>query len=270
MIPLNLDLALAWTASMASVATLVATLELLVRRAWLADDQLLSWPASRLRYRFLSMGWTGLWFDRALRTRVFLFLLVLRLGIAVAVPFATGRWRGGLLLALAILFALWALRSPYGQDGADQMTLLLTVSVALGDLVGTPASKSMVATFIGAQLTLSYFVAGAAKAMSELWRSGDALMHVFRTRIYGNAWVYEWIQDRRWLARGACWTVFLLEVAFPVWIAAPWQVGLALGCAMAGFHLASACLMGLNTFLLAFLGAYPCWLWLLLSLRHAP
>lgn len=266
---LDAERALGWTALVTAAATALATLEILSRREWLADGHLLNWPASRLRARFLATGRSGAAADRLLETGVFLVLLRIRLVLALAVPFTDGRLRGVLLAALAVLFGLWALRSPYGQDGADQMTLVLTISVATADLVASPAARQVAAAFIAAQLTLSYFVAGMAKAASPVWRSGDALLLIFRTRIYGHPWIHDRLRASPGLAVAGCWGVFLLETAFPAWLVTPFPVGLTLGAGLLLFHLGAAALMGLNTFLVAFAGGYPCWLWALATWHAA-
>ena len=257
--------ALDLSAALACAAVAISTLEVLARREWLNDDHLLSWTASRLRYRFLSVGWSGRAADGLLRNGTFVSCLYVRLALALLAPLTAGRMRGLLLLALAALSALWSLRSPYGQDGSDQMAMLVTLSVAIADVAGTAAARIMALWFVAAQLGLSYLVAGLAKAVSPVWRSGEALALVLRTSIYGHRRAYGWLQKQPWLGIIGCWTVIALEMAFPCGILAPRALVVGLTCAMAAFHLMSAVLMGLNTFLLAFLAAYPCWVWLLLN-----
>jgi hypothetical protein len=245
-------------------ATFISTLELLCRRQWLSDDQLLSWPVSRLRYSWLAVGVLGGAADRFLRSAVFIWLMYLRLALAVITPFTEARTSGFLLLTLTFLYGAWSLRSPYGQDGSDQMMLVITLTLAVTHLAGTAVAWSIGIWFLTAQLCLSYFVAGSAKAISPIWRSGEALELIFKTTMYGHPLAYRSLKGRRRLSQLSCWFVITLETMFPIVLIAPLPVAGTVMGLMALFHLITAVVMGLNTFFLAFLAAYPCLLYVIL------
>jgi hypothetical protein len=245
---------------LACTSTFISALEIVRRPEYIHDGHLLSWPASRLRYAFLTVGHFGNFFDTLLRARVFAWLMYVRLSLALVAPFTTGRLRGAVLLLLVMLYVLWSLRSPYGQDGSDQMGFLILLSIALSDIVGTHVANILATRFIAAQLALSYFVAGTAKVASPSWRSGQALQIVSRSSIYGHQKAHRVLMSHPCLALTVCWMVIALEIAFPAGLLTPTSVTLAVIAAMAGFHIGGSYFMGLNNFMVAFLAAYPCWI----------
>ena len=245
--------------NIAALTVAVGSLEILSRWEQLGDGQLLNWSVSRLRLQVLSDGYSGRVIDQLLCFRHFRWLMIARLFLAMSVPFAEFRTRAVLLSLVSILSLLWSVRSPYGQDGADQMCLLITVSTTVSDFVGSTLVQTAATVFIAAQLGLSYFVAGLAKLSSPIWRSGEALPRVFRTRVYGNDWLCCYLIRFNGVAILGSWSLMILEILFPFGFLAPTPVLYFLMALMGAFHLASAVLMGLNSFLPAFVACYPCW-----------
>jgi hypothetical protein len=66
-------------------------------------------------------------------------------------------------------------------------------------------------TGIAAQLLLSYAVAGAAKAVSPAWRSGDAITGMMSTIDFGVPKFGRFLRDNPPLARALCWSVIVFE-----------------------------------------------------------
>jgi hypothetical protein len=147
------------------------------------------------------------------------------------------------------------LRSPYGWDGADQMSAI--TFVALSAKSWLPDIEPAVQRFFAFQLCLSYFASGVAKAISAEWRSGRALTGIVSTEMYGNEALYRGLRHKRWLRVSAARSVILAECAFPLLLVAPRRlrrVGLMGGVL---FHAAAAQVMGLNTFFWSFVAVYP-------------
>jgi hypothetical protein len=183
--------------------------------------------------------------------RIVLCLLVI-LGVASPWP----------LLGLAglSLLVLHRFQGPY-NGGSDRMGLLALWCLALSWLAPTSQIQELAFGYLGVQLVLSYFISGGVKIVNPDWRTGRALRDVFQFSAYPVS------EDlRRWADRPRAllvmsWAVILFELAFPLTL--PSRETLVAGLAVAAaFHLANACLFGLNRFFWTWLATYPAILWL--------
>jgi hypothetical protein len=255
-IVLELDsrLALDLTSRLAAWASLVATLEMLAVRKEFHEGGAFSLSSISSLYWNQASGLRriGLWFPQ--------LLIVLACSSAAAVAFGPYSIAGRTALAVCVICRVvtrW--RRLLGGDGAEQITTLCLVASALAVLPMPSATRILCAvSFLAAQLTLSYVVAGIAKLMSPAWRSGDALTAIMSTDTYGHPAARAVFL--RWPVSGAAlgWFVIAFECSFPLLLLGPAPLAytaLAIGL---GFHVACAATMGLNNFLLAFPAAYPC------------
>lgn len=163
-------------------------------------------------------------------------------------------------LALLSLVMLHRFQGPY-NGGSDRMGLLALWCLTLAQVLPAGAAREIAFGYLGAQLVLSYFIAGWVKILNPDWRSGRALRQVFAFSTYPvSESLRGWAQRPRVLTVMS-WAVMLFEIAFPLaLISQPTlMVGLALAAA---FHLANACLFGLNRFFWTWLAVYPVIVWL--------
>lgn len=148
------------------------------------------------------------------------------------------------------------LRFIYGFDGSDQMQ-----SVVWGGLVAFHATDSLLVQhaavfFVAAQLVLSYLTAGIAKLISPIWRSGQAVGLIMRTKTYGTPWLSRTVKQLH-LSGPLSWATILFEVVGPLSVlAGPKPTLLFLAAGML-FHISIAIAMGLNTFVWAFTATFP-------------
>ena len=182
--------------------------------------------------------------------------------IALSLLMALGLGAPFVQLALLLDGALIVRRfgGPY-NGGADKMGLLILICLCLARLAPTPMGREVAFGYLGAQLVLSYFVSGLVKVVEPTWRRGEALADVFRFSAYPVSEGLRRLADRRGLLFSASWGVMLFELGFPLSLFAAPALGTALGLG-AAFHLANACLFGLNRFFWTWLTAYPALLWL--------
>jgi hypothetical protein len=165
-------------------------------------------------------------------------------GALVAVLFATAlliciRWRGTV------------------NGGSDFMTLQVLMCLGIACTAGRQGVVAKYAlTYVAVQLTLSYFVAGVAKAREKSWWTGEALREHLSFRVYGVPPVVGGWLRLPGVAALASWTVMAFELGFPVVWLRPELLWPALYAA-AFFHLANAYVLGLNRFFWAWLAAYP-------------
>ncbi len=187
-------------------------------------------------------------------------LFLTRIALCVMIILGVGAPWPLVGLALLSLMILHRFQGPY-NGGSDRMGLLALWCVTLSQCLPTDTGREIAFGYLAAQVVLSYVVAGWVKIVNPAWRTGHALRQVFSFSTYPVS------EDLRgWAARprvllAMSWAVILLEIAFPLTLVS--QPTLAIGLTMAGvFHLANACLFGLNRFFWTWLAVYPAIIWL--------
>ncbi len=162
------------------------------------------------------------------------------------------------LLAVVLSCALIHLRTTYAGDGAQQMNIIVGVALLLGfNPWVTPAVGAVCLLFIAAQSALSYFASGAAKLISPIWMSGDALIRILATAAFGSELGYRLASINPSFTKMLCRATVIAEVLFPFLLFGPRWIMLVFFVWGFSFHLANAVFMGLNTFLWAFISTYP-------------
>lgn len=173
-----------------------------------------------------------------------------------------GLQQGWVLLALSLhsLLVLWRFQGPY-NGGSDRMGLLVLYCLTAAHWVPEGTAQEMAFGYLSVQVVLSYVISGQVKIANPDWRSGQALADVFRFSAYPVSEGLRGLAERPVLLWGASWSVMLYEVAFPLSFLSAEILAASLVVA-ASFHLANACLFGLNRFVFVWLSAYPSLLWL--------
>lgn len=249
-----------WCGAIVGMAVVIPSLETL--RAWrdytaggifdgrqLARLTILDYspPARRL------LGWL-------FTTPALLALTVARLicGVVLLWPMTNPAPRGVAAATAFLLGGVLTWRNRFGTDGADQMVAIVLAGVAVGSLFPPRDLAVRVALgFIAVQACLAYGVAGIAKAMSPVWRSGQVISGIMATETWGSHSFAAWLASSRGASLVVCWMVIAAECAFPAVVIAPtWLVVALLGWGLT-FHVMCAVTMGLNTFFWAFVAAYP-------------
>jgi hypothetical protein len=152
---------------------------------------------------------------------------------------------------------LFGLRHELSTDGSDDMTTLILGAALVAAVLPGGAAATAALVFVAAQAGLSYLTSGISKAQSRPWWSGDAIVGILGTRIFGWPAAAAWLHGKPVLARISGRAVVVWETIFVVGYVAPRPWFVAILAAWASFHLACAVSMGLNTFVYAFLGCYP-------------
>jgi hypothetical protein len=265
------DITFALIVILASTGVFIASVELLTLRAEFRDGGLFSWDVLRTVSRAtLSVG-TGR--PRQLISHPFFVPAVTgaRALAALILIFFTNNYALSTACVLAIIAASIVMqwRAPLGLDGSDQMSLITFVAVAIykvfpGDVHVAQASL----WFIAIQGCLSYSVAGIAKVISPVWRSGEAVRRILGTRTYGSSRSASLVSGRDGVCVALSWLLMLFECTFPLALAFG-KTGFAVFAVLGiFFHITSAVIMGLNTFVWAFIATYPAILFCAVSLRQ--
>lgn len=148
-------------------------------------------------------------------------------------------------------------RTPYGRDGADQMTAVITQYRTVSALIpDAERSDDLFLRAVNLQAGLSYFVSGFAKLFGSSWVQGDALGEVVRTQAYGSGPAAKFLKSRPRLTRALTWATPIWEIAFPVVYAVPERWGNVLLVGVKGFHVAVAAVMELPRFIWGFTGSH--------------
>jgi hypothetical protein len=245
------------TVALAGTGVVMSSLEYLTCPKLLADDALASWQVSRTNRPWkVSRGFDVMlgWLFEYPR-----FIIVVAVRLIAAVLMVIG-WPPSVFTTasiIAVASALLALRSGYGTDGADQMSMIIFVAAALASAVHTTLATVMFLWFITSQACLAYFIAGFAKLMSPVWRDGRALPGIFGTTSYGYRELGPLLARHHHISRLCGWSVIILECSFPGVLLGIRPLTLTLLACGLGFHIAGVFVMRLNTFLWAFMATYP-------------
>lgn len=168
---------------------------------------------------------------------------------------------------IALTSVLLTLRGPDGKNGADQMTKIIFTSLALALFSPDVRLWRCEIVFLSAQLCLAYFTSGFLRIQEQGWRSGSALLTVLRQHTYGNYFCWTVARSHPVLTRIASCSVLIFECIFPLALLLPTKaLVIFLGFGIL-FHLMNAVIIGLNTFVWAFVAVYPAFLWTSLSIH---
>ena len=162
-------------------------------------------------------------------------------------------------LAFVSLIMLHRFQGPY-NGGSDRMSVLILWCLLGARLMPSLIWQEAVFGYLAFQLTLSYFMSGKVKLMNPEWRDGSALRDVFAFSAYPVSEGLRRFADQPRLLWWMSWSVILFEILFPLSLIHSSTLMIAL-CIAAIFHLANACMFGLNRFFWIWLAAYPSLLW---------
>ena len=161
-----------------------------------------------------------------------------------------------LLISLRLVLRF---QGPY-NGGSDSMTLLVLLCLWLSHLAPNQGWREIALGYLAIQLILSYFQAGWVKLVNPEWRSGLALQQVFAFTAYPVSQSVREFANNPALMLRMSWAVILFEILFPLAIFSETVLYVFLFFA-AAFHLANACLFGLNRFFWIWPAAYPVLIW---------
>jgi hypothetical protein len=176
-----------------------------------------------------------------------LLSILLLLGIEPAIVEA------GLFVVACILLVRF--HGPY-CGGSDCMSILVLLCLFLSHIAPSAFWQQIALGYLAFQLTFSYFQSGYIKIINADWRSGQALTDVFAITAYPvSEHTRRWAQSPQWMLVMS-WSVMIFELLFPLSLLNYYALVAALVIA-ASFHLANACLFGLNRFFWIWPAAYP-------------
>lgn len=184
-------------------------------------------------------------------------LVRLLLSVLLLSGFAPVFVEAGLLLVAG--YFLYRFQGPY-NGGSDAMSVLVLLCLWLTHILPTLFWRELALGYLAFQASFSYFQAGYIKIINPAWRHGDALREVFAFTAYPvSDSVRNWARSPKLLWTMG-WSVMLFELLFPLALFHQYWLVAALAVAIL-FHLANACLFGLNRFFWIWPASYPILLW---------
>ncbi|HEY4182611.1 MAG TPA: hypothetical protein VGM90_37520 [Kofleriaceae bacterium] len=242
-------------APLAAIAATICALELLVMRRALSERGVFAWSVLRDEWGPL----------RPLASLVYaesgiLVVIALQLASALALPFtahaphaiaAAPAW----IATIATLLISVRFRGTYNGGSDSMLLVVLGAHAVIRTWPGTSIAQGA-ATYVIAQLVLSYFIAGVAKLGDPAWRTGRALAILVTLPQYRVPPAIANALSRPSIGRIATLGMLALECAFPLALLDS-RAALVFVAAGGLFHAMNAEVFGLNRFWWAWLAAYP-------------
>ncbi|HET9991318.1 MAG TPA: hypothetical protein VFQ65_22460, partial [Kofleriaceae bacterium] len=221
--------AMAWIARLASGATAIAALELIVaHRAW-SERGVYRWSTLRREYSPAGARLAGLVFA----TPGMWIVLAVQLASALALPWLVHPVWPWLAFATTLAISM-RFRGTF-NGGSDAMLIV----VLLGLAIARSGAREIGLGYIAAQLVLSYVLAGVAKVREPRWREGTALAALVALPSYGAPPALLAYLTKPVLARNAGYALLAFELGFPIALVDPTACRVLLVLA-AVFHLGNA------------------------------
>lgn len=238
------------------VALFLTTIEYLTILRQFGDNGIYSWKMIKLN-SFPNMVKLRLGF--LFNQPGMLIMLLLRLVCSVALFISPQSYFTVYLLAIVVSTSLLlAIRNPIGNDGSDQMSVIIGISLFIAFLFHDPEISAISLFFIAAQSILSYVIAGVAKMLSKKWRNGTAIYQIMNTESYGSARISLYLHRASpAISSVLAWNVMLFEALFFTVVILPYPYFLVFLLWGLIFHFYNAIIMGLNNFFWVFLATYP-------------
>jgi hypothetical protein len=174
------------------------------------------------------------------------------------------------LLAIVVITSLLlTIRISIGNDGSDQMSVIIAISLFISFLFHDPKIEAISLYFIATQSILSYVMAGLAKMLAKKWRSGVAIFQIMNTESYGSEPIANYLHGASpVIAKNMAWNVMLFEALFFTVVILPYPYFLIFFIWGLLFHFYNAVIMGLNNFFWVFLATYPAIVYANIALHH--
>jgi hypothetical protein len=264
------EIALHWAGRIAGIGSLIAWTELFASARTFTDASIRSWPLSWFRATHPSSSRSARVLDRVLGYPGVLAIAAIgwMAALVLVMSNAPGRAAGAASAIVVLCHFIFRFRGLQGSEGADPLYTTLLIAVAWGELSGSPSIAAMCVIFIAAQAALAYAGAGGVKLISPAWRDGSAMTGILRTRQYGHEGLAAMCTARPGLAHAAGLGTIVFECLMPLAMFAPPPVLLVFLAAGLVFHAGIAGIMGLGSFLWAFVATYPALIYVSLRLWH--
>lgn len=246
------------TTILVSIGMLISSVEILFSISLYTSNGLTNWKFSKSRSAHLTRNKE---YSVFFQDKNFNYLISLRMIAVFSLLYGISSINFTLIFIgyffSTISYIALSLRSPFGLDGSDQATLLVSLLMFVYAIFSSEFIRVSVYWFLALQLTLVYLTSGWCKIKSKGWRDGTYLWKIFSTDSYGTKRLGVFLRKHKTLSKIMGLSVVLLEMCFFLFWILPIKYAIIILILTGMFHLMTAFFMGLNTFLWAFLAMYP-------------
>lgn len=263
-LPLDPGTAIRWTVALAGVGLLQASLESLANWRIYKRGHWLSWDHLKKSRPFFhasplvdkSLNWL---FQPPVIYYLFSAQVLISAGLVSCTLLGySNSLSVALTFAMTFMAFLLGWRNTYSNNGSDQVTKILLIPSCIYLLSrGDPWISMLSIFFIACQSELSYLTSGFFKLLEADWRNGQSLRAIFSTSTFGNPHLKQWMDAHPNSYKVGSLFVIFGELFLGCAFAFPPPICLTLLAVGLFFHLGTAVVMGLNTFVWAFAATYP-------------
>lgn len=243
-----------------SIGILISGLEWISLWQFSKDDDIFSWRVRKVRVKsFIKNRYP---YEFVYSYPYNNYIIALQVLSAFILLFNINNWTIVTFcsIIIAITSILFSLRSYIGCTGADQMMKLTFSSIGLCLIHRTDFTLTLCICFIAAQLTIAYATPGIQRAVQKNWKNGNHLLLITRQHTYGNRIVYSFLKQFKVIRVISSWGILFFECGILIAFLLPTEFLLIYLFFGFLFHLLNSYVMGLNTFLWAFIGTYPAYI----------
>lgn len=240
----------------ATAGVLLDIFEILSVYSAYCDSSIFGWPLKSSLFKWWIPG-TGKLLNYLYSYRVYKALLSLGIIASVLVLLKYSSFYY-LVIVIAGIRILSTVRNGLaGSEAADHMLNMVLVCCCVFVVLHDASSRHLILYFIAAQSLLTYFTAGAVKALKRRWIEGDTLRYILSTSLFRNSLFVKMLCSHPAIEKMICRAVILFEACCPLLVFISVKgclVFLSLGVI---FHASIAIVQGLNLFPFAFISTYP-------------
>ncbi len=240
---------------------IISSMEVVYTRTMYKEGYLLSWSYIKKSKKIFRLNrLTEKMFDLIFHYPNSIFLIAVKLLLTIITIFFALRNEsyGVEIIILTVLTILGNLRDTYSNNGSDQLTSIILISLSLAALRPDSLLVQYAAIFfIAFQAVLSYFTSGIYKFINQGWRNGDSLRAILSTEIFGDEHIKKVMDNMPNSYAIGSFLIIFGEIFLAMSFMMPPPICLFILSTGILFHVSVAAVMGLNTFLWTFASAYP-------------
>ena len=251
-----------------AIGVIVSGLEWLSLKKYFDEGNLFSWKV-RQRGLFYFLKYANL-FDYIYSRKFILLLITIKVLSAIVVLIFI--YDNSIIIVPIILISIvsiiLSLKTYIGYTGADQILKITFITASLCILFQSEVSYSTGLIFLSLQLIISYATPGLMRIFQKEWRNGTHLIYITRQHTYGNKYLFKVLKGNLIFRKVSAYGIALFEIGSLVAFLLPIELVIVYLFIGALFHISNSIVMGLNTFIWAFIGIYPAYIWLALTLNR--
>lgn len=250
-----------------AIGVVVSGLEWLALKKHFSEDNLFSWKV-RKKGLYFFLKYTKL-LEYIYSRKFILTLITIKVFSAIIVLIFINDDSIIILplILISTISIILSLKTYIGYNGADQLIKITFITTSLCILFKSEVAYSIGLIFLSVQLIISYATPGLMRIFQKDWRNGNHLIYITRQHTYGNKYLFKVLKENLIFCKVSSYGIALFEIGSVVAFLLPLEFVIYYLIIGVLFHISNSIIMGLNTFLWAFIGVYPAYIWLALIIK---